>query len=64
MARACPTRLVTPRFHGYCNAFRYDLDRRKGRSSVGLGMNVAKSFAEIERPSACLAVRRRPWLAL
>ena len=44
-----------PRFHGYCNAFRYDLDRRKGRSSVGLGMNVAKSFAEIERSSACLA---------
>ena len=40
------------RFHGYCNAFRYDVDRRKGQTSVGLGSNVAKSFVEIER---CLA---------
>ncbi|CAL1171577.1 unnamed protein product [Cladocopium goreaui] len=36
-------------FHGYCNAFRYDVDRRKGQTSVGLGSNVAKSFVEIER---------------
>jgi len=36
-------------FHGYCNAFRYDPDRRKGRGSVGLGGNVAKSLQEIER---------------
>ena len=43
------------RFHGYCNAFRYDVDRRKGQTSVGLGSNVAKSFVEIER---CLAQLR------
>ncbi|CAK9106633.1 unnamed protein product [Durusdinium trenchii] len=36
-------------FHGYCNAFRYDMERRKGQTSVGLGSNVAKSFVEIER---------------
>ncbi|OLQ14689.1 hypothetical protein AK812_SmicGene1123 [Symbiodinium microadriaticum] len=36
-------------FHGYCNAFRYDAERRKGRGSVGLGGNVAKSLQEIER---------------
>eukprot|EP00913_Durusdinium_trenchii_P011895 g11173.t1 len=35
-------------FHGYCNAFRYD-ERRHGRSSVGLGGNVAKSLADVER---------------
>lgn len=34
-------------FHGYCNAFRYD-ERRYGRSSVGLGGNVAKSLADVE----------------
>lgn len=36
-------------FHGYCNAFRYDVERRKGQTSVGLGSNVSKSFVEIER---------------
>ena len=40
------------RFHGYCNAFRYDAERRKGRGSVGLGGNVAKSLQEIERTLA------------
>eukprot|EP00439_Symbiodinium_sp_Y106_P027189 s1560_g3.t1 len=39
-------------FHGYCNAFRYDAERRKGRGSVGLGGNVAKSLQEIERALA------------
>ncbi|CAE7236601.1 tri1 [Symbiodinium necroappetens] len=39
-------------FHGYCNAFRYDAERRKGRGSVGLGGNVAKSLQEIERTLA------------
>ena len=43
--------LMSLRFHGYCNAFRYDVERRKGQSSVGLGSNVAKSFVEIERDS-------------
>ncbi|CAJ1358271.1 unnamed protein product [Effrenium voratum] len=35
-------------FQGYCNAFRYD-DRRVARTSVGLGGNVAKSLADVER---------------
>ena len=35
-------------FHGYCNAFRYD-EQRHVRSSVGLGGNVAKSLADLER---------------
>eukprot|EP00927_Polykrikos_kofoidii_P046674 TRINITY_DN40833_c0_g1_i1.p1 TRINITY_DN40833_c0_g1~~TRINITY_DN40833_c0_g1_i1.p1 ORF type:complete len:602 (+),score=79.92 TRINITY_DN40833_c0_g1_i1:36-1808(+) len=34
--------------HGYCNAFRHDLNRKRGRRSVGLGGNVAKSLAEVE----------------
>ncbi|CAE7908265.1 tri1 [Symbiodinium sp. KB8] len=35
-------------FQGYCNAFRHDGHRRY-RTSVGLGGNVSKSLAEVER---------------
>ena len=41
-------------FHGYCNAFRYD-EQRHVRSSVGLGGNVAKSLAEVERSAQVAA---------
>jgi len=39
--------------HGYCNAFRYDRHRRH-QTSVGLGGNISKSLAEVERFSAGL----------
>jgi len=38
-------------FQGYCNAFRHDGHRRY-RTSVGLGGNVSKSLAEVERLAA------------
>jgi len=34
--------------HGYCNAFRFDSERRGGRTSVGLGGNVKTSLHETE----------------
>ncbi|CAJ1362929.1 unnamed protein product [Effrenium voratum] len=43
-------------FHGYCNAFRYDTERRKGQTSVGLGSNVAKSLGEVERALATISL--------
>eukprot|EP00928_Gymnodinium_smaydae_P037579 TRINITY_DN26062_c0_g2_i1.p1 TRINITY_DN26062_c0_g2~~TRINITY_DN26062_c0_g2_i1.p1 ORF type:complete len:680 (+),score=114.42 TRINITY_DN26062_c0_g2_i1:74-2113(+) len=41
--------------HGYCNAFRYDMERgrgRLGRSSIGLGGNISKSLMDVERAVA------------
>eukprot|EP00435_Cladocopium_sp_Y103_P023425 s841_g5.t1 len=46
-------------FHGYCNAFRYD-ERRYGRSSVGLGGNVAKSLADVEYQATRRGVHHVP----
>mmetsp|Transcript_151470 Transcript_151470/g.486135 ORF Transcript_151470/g.486135 Transcript_151470/m.486135 type:complete len:655 (-) Transcript_151470:50-2014(-) len=48
--------------HGYCNAFRHD-KARPGRTSVGLGGNIAKSLAEVEQLGAASeqAAEAVPW---
>merc|ERR1719440_1931116 len=34
--------------HGYCNAFRHDPERSRGRTSVGLGGNISSSLKMLE----------------